>query len=275
MAEEYDSDGMPVEGSEAPLPAGGSGMVMGLKIFAIISGVLALLMVYLMTVGRIASEDTEVMGLDGETLVTLGLVMGVVGLVFGAISVFIGPRRISKSRSVPPLNSLMLGIGILSMLIAGMLAVFDDHRYAEVTNLTIEGVIYILLYAWFILWFLELASTSMRYAVVDDYIRKHGIGGFSLAPVLGTYFVWFFLLMTVIFMWSAAVVVLTPSFLVEVTRSYGYEQLADSVMFNSVYSVAISMAVWFTIIGLIVTVVYSFVKDTKTEVIKTETEDEF
>ncbi len=252
-----------------PVAVGGSGLVMLLKILTIVMGVLAVVFIYLMTIGRAETDDT-VMGLSTSGLLGIAMAMGAVGMVFGAISVFIGPRKLAQSSAIPPLNALMLGIGTLCLLIGGMFSVMNDGRYAEVTNLGISNLLYILLYAWFMVMFVELGSTSMRYSVVDDYIRKHGITDFSLSPVIGTYFMWFGILMVVIFAWSAAVVVLTPSFLVEVMRNGGNEQLADSVMFNSVYSVAISMAIWFTVMGLILTGVYSFVSDKETEVVEPE-----
>ena len=88
----------PPPGAAPPVqPTAGSGLVTALKILTIIMGVLAVVFIFLMTRGRAESDDT-VMGLNNQNLLMISLVMGAVGMVFGAIGVFAGWPRAPSSR---------------------------------------------------------------------------------------------------------------------------------------------------------------------------------
>ena len=85
-------DGAPLGGGPAQPPpqTGGSGVVAGLKVFAIIAGVLTWIMLFFMTLGRLPSNEEAFVGLSEDMVVNIGLVMGIVGLVFGSLGIFIG-----------------------------------------------------------------------------------------------------------------------------------------------------------------------------------------
>lgn len=252
--------GTPTTAQGAPTapsrPAGTSGSVYLLRAMASIMVILAFLIYFAL----IADPDASTW--------LMGLILLIAGLGIGVVGVWIGNIKLFKKREDITLNLIFLLISII-LLVAG--AVLSGSLIDTGKSIPISDLIFVLLYGFFMLSYIELSHASFRFTNIDDYSRTHELKGFSVGGVVNNYFFWYGLLMGIIIIVTFLILATHYGLLLAITETN--EVFGSSIELNSIYIFAIAVALWFIPLGIFASVIFgegSLIKSTRTIFIKSE-----
>ena len=145
----------------------------------------------------------------------------------------------------------LYALGIISTLIGVTMIGFNNTNLLDLGELTIGHWLFLFLFAMSFFFMLELYNGAHRFNDIVKYAKKRATGEFSLTPVINSYYIMGFILMDII--GAGVFLVLLINFFVRWITPYVSEQLANSVMMNSVYSLVFIVAgifipVWIVLI---------------------------
>lgn len=141
--------------------------------------------------------------------------------------------------------------GIISMLIGVTMIGFNNHVLLDLGELSVIHWLLLFLFAMSFFFMLELYNGAHRFNDIVKYAKKRAQGEFSLTPVINSYYIMGFILMDII--GAGVFLVLLINFFVRWITPYISDQMASSIMMNSVYSLvgivaAIFIPVWIVLI---------------------------
>jgi hypothetical protein len=198
----------------------------------------------------------------------IGLILFVVALGLGVAGIWIGNVKLSKKMERVTLNMVFLIISII-FLVAG--AVFTGSVIDTGHSIPVSDLIFVLLFGFFALSYIELSHACYRFAEIDNYAGTHELKGFSVSNVVNNYFMWYGLLMGVILVISFLILATHYGLLLAIQATN--EVFGSSIELNSIYIFAIAVAVWFIPLGIFSSIVFgegSLIKSTRTILIKSE-----
>ncbi len=114
----------------------------------------------------------------------------------------------------------------------------------------------VLIFAVFVVCYIELAHASIRFSQIDDYATSHNLKDFNVGSVVTNYFIWFGILIAVITLFSLFVLIL--QIIISGAIQDAAPQFRYSLEYNSIYSILISIALVFVPIGIILSFVYGY-----------------
>jgi hypothetical protein len=228
----------------------------------LIRGLASVMLILTFLLYVILIADTE------SSNATIGLLLSIVGLALGFVGIWMGNVRFSKKLENMPGNMIFLGISLI-FLIAG--AVVYGSKINTGSEIALADIVWVLLYGFFMLTYIELSHASLRFTDIDNYTRTHELKGFNVSGVVNNYFIWFGILMGVII--TIAFLILATHYGLLIAIKATNEVFGSSVELNSIYIFAISVAIWFIPLGIFAAIIFgegSLIKSTKTILIKTE-----
>jgi hypothetical protein len=246
----------PAEKKTEPMIRLGSQSVIGVKIGAAISGVMILLF-YLIFLINFDSPFW-----------LLGIILGAIGLVFGIMGVFLGNIKVSKRRkNFPTMNVIFIVLSIILLFAMPVFGSWEDPNTLGSGMKNIAYMAFILAFTIAFLVYIELCHASLRFSDIDDYATSHNLKEFSVGSVITNYAIWASILLVVIFLITLAVlmfhILLSP--LIESAAP----PLGNSIEYNSIYSILISIGIIFVPIGIILTFIFgTFFKSRRSIVVK-------
>lgn len=137
----------------------------------------------------------------------------------------------------------LYALGIISMLIGVTMIGFNNNTLLDLGELNIGHWLFLFLFAMSFFFMLELYNGAHRFNDIVKYAKKRASGEFSLTPVINSYYIMGFILMDII--GAGVFLVLLINFFVRWITPFLSEQMANSVMMNSVYSLVFIVAAIF------------------------------
>jgi hypothetical protein len=134
-------------------------------------------------------------------------------------------------------------VGIISTIIGISMVGFNNNALLDIEELTWGGWEIMYLFAMSFLFMLELHNGAHRFNDIIKYAKEKASGEFSLTPVINSYYIMGFILMVIIGFGFQLVLVI--NFFFRWITPYLSEQMANSMMMNSVYSVVFTLALIF------------------------------
>jgi hypothetical protein len=127
----------------------------------------------------------------------------------------------------------------------------------------------VLVFAIFFFLYIELSHASIRFSEIDDYATTHNIHDFSVGSVITNYSMWLGILGVIIFLFSALVLLLQlllSGWIQSAAPAFG-----NSLEYNSIFSIIISIALIFVPIGIVITFIFgSFFKSRRRIIVKSK-----
>jgi len=249
-------------------PSMGTMGVIGVRIAASIMAVLALIFL------AVFIANTE--GTDPDMSI-FTWVFGGIAVGLGVVGCWIKGIRISTKKFIPPLNILLVMIGGVFFFIAPIFGLWGDGTYAAVSELSNGEMLSIVLYAFFVLSFIEFGHASYRFGEISEYAHKQRLTDFSVDSVIGSYFIWYPILMGAIILVSFVILRLNTWVLIPLMERSA-PAFAESIEITSVYGMAISMALILVPIGIILVFVFgegSLIGSSKTVLVKSQKDDDY
>jgi hypothetical protein len=133
--------------------------------------------------------------------------------------------------------------GIISTLIGVTAVGFNNKVLLDLEELNWGNWEILYLFAMSYLFMLELHNGAHRFNDIIKYAKDRATGEFTLTPVINSYYVMGFILMVII--GFGVQLMLVINFFFRWISPYLSEQMANSVMMNSVYSVVFTIALIF------------------------------
>lgn len=185
-------------------------------------------------------------------------------LLFASNFLTVSPIKILNWMSLDMVGLLYTG-GLISMLSGIAYIGFNNTALLWIDKLTVFDWAMLFLFAMSFLFMLELNDGAHRFNEIIRYAKKRATGEFSLTPVINNYYIMGFILMLIIGV--SILVVLILNFFLRWVSDFLSEQLASSVMVNSIYSVVFTIAIVFIPlwIVLILWTEYKVRKETREE----------
>ena len=146
-------------------------------------------------------------------------------------------------------------IGIISTVLGVTSVGFNNTELLDVEELSLGKWFILFLFSMSYLLFLEMNHGAHRFNEIITYARKKAVGEFNLTPVINNYYILGFILMIIVGV--CVIVVLAINLFIRWIMPFINEQLANSIMMNTVYSVVFTMALVFIPLGLILLVFFS------------------
>jgi hypothetical protein len=238
----------------------GSQAVIGVKIGAAILGILVLVW-YIIFLSYTDSPFWMV-----------GIIVGVVGLGLGIAGIFIGNIQITKKRrNIPTLNIIFIILSIIFLFAMPILSSWEDPRTIGEELWQFDLMLKVLVFAVFVLCYIELVHASLRFSEINEYATSHNIKEFNVNSVIGNYFMWFAILIAIV----AAITLLV--LLLQIFLSGAIQDAAPqfgfSLEYNSIYSILISIAMVFIPIGIILSFVFGFFFKSRRAIVVKSKED--
>ena len=238
----------------------GSQAVIGVKIGAAILGILVLVW-YIIFLSYTDSPYWMV-----------GIIVGVVGLGLGIAGIFIGNIQIiKKRRNIPTLNIIFIILSVIFLFAMPILSSWEDPRTIGEELWQFDLMLKVLVFAVFVLCYIELIHASLRFSEIDEYATSHNIKEFNVNSVIGNYFMWFAILIAIV----AAITLLV--LLLQIFLSGAIQDAAPqfgfSLEYNSIYSILISIAIIFVPIGIILSFVFGFFFKSRRAIVVKSKED--
>ena len=131
-------------------------------------------------------------------------------------------------------------LGMLSILIGITVVGFNNKVLLDLEELTWFQWEILYVFAMSFLFMMELHNGAHRFNDIIKYAKERATGEFSLTPVINSYYIMGFILMVII--GFGVQLILVINFFIRWITPYLSEQLANSVMMNSVYSVVFTVA---------------------------------
>ncbi|WP_455392377.1 hypothetical protein [[Eubacterium] cellulosolvens] len=244
-----------------PAPEGsgirlGSQAVIGVKVAAAVFGVLILVFYLLL----LANTDSP--------YYLIGIVFGVIGLAIGIAGIFIGNIKISKRKNIPTLNIILI---IISFIFLFGMPVLGSWGASREDLWDVFKMFMVLIFGVFFLCYIELCHASLRFSEIDEYAVSHNIRDFSVNAVIGNYFMWFGILIAIITLLSALVLML--QILLAPIIEGAAPALGNSLEYNSIISILISVAIIFIPIGIVLAFVFGFFFKSQRSIVVKSRED--
>jgi hypothetical protein len=155
---------------------------------------------------------------------------------------FLTSLKIMNWMSMDMATTLYAG-GIIAMLIGITIVGFNNNALLDLSELNLLDWFFLFGFAMSFFFMLELYNGAHRFNDIVKYAKKRASGEFSLTPVINSYYIMGFILMDII--GAGVFLVLLINFFVRWSVPYISEQLANSVMMNSVYSIVFIIAIVF------------------------------
>ena len=133
--------------------------------------------------------------------------------------------------------------GIISTLIGVTMVGFNNRALLSIDELTLGDWEIMYVFAMSYLFMMELHNGAHRFNDIIKYAKERATGEFSLTPVINNYYIMGFILMVII--GFGVQLVLVINFFIRWISPFISEQMANSVMMNSVYSVVYTIAIIF------------------------------
>ncbi len=163
-------------------------------------------------------------------------------LLFASNFLTISPIKVLNWMSLDMVGLLYTG-GLISMLIGITYIGFNNTTLLWIDKLNVADWAWLFLFSISFLFMLELNDGAHRFNEIIRYAKKRATGEFSLTPVINNYYIMGFILMLIIGV--SILVVLILNFFLRWVSDFLSEQLAASVMVNSIYSVVFTIALVF------------------------------
>jgi hypothetical protein len=134
-------------------------------------------------------------------------------------------------------------LGMLSILVGITFVGFNNTKLLDIGELSWGQWELLYLFAMSFLFMLELHNGAHRFNDIIKYAKERATGEFSLTPVINSYYIMGFILMVII--GFGVQLMLVINFFFRWISPYLSEQMANSIMMNSVYSVVFTLALIF------------------------------
>lgn len=155
-----------------------------------------------------------------------------------------------------PVNTLLQVSGIISLL-AGVIHIgFSNRDLIFIDDVSLGTWIILAVFAISFMLFMELNHAAQRFNEIIHYAKKKAHGEFSLTPVINNYYIMGFILMLIVF--GSSIVLLVVNYFVRLLTPFFNEQLGDSVMLNSVYSLYMTSMVLIVPLVILMVLYFSF-----------------
>jgi len=132
------------------------------------------------------------------------------------------------------MNTFLLVAGIGATLASIIHMGFSNSELIFIDKLSFVDWLLVAVFAFNYLLFIELNHAAHRFNEIISYAKKKAVGEFSLTPVINNYYIMGFILMVIILV--AFLVLLVVNYFLRWVAPVFNEQLAESLMMNSVYS---------------------------------------
>ncbi len=259
----------PSENIEAPTPPMaqqqrstinlGSQSVIGIKVAGAVLGIIVLIY-YVLLVSYFESP-----------LWVIGIIFGGIGIGIGIAGIFIGNLKISNKRYMPTLNIMLIIISIIFLFIMPIFGNWEDPNTLG-SNLWNPVTMFLyLLYAIFMVCYIELAHASIRFSQIDDYSSSHSLQDFNVNSVVNNYYMWFGILIAIVFIVSLVVLMLQlilAGIIQDTSPQFGF-----SLEYNSIFSILYSIAIVFVPIGIILTFIFNYLVKSRRKIVVKGRED--
>jgi len=208
-------------------------------------------------------DSSDMAKLFGLIFLGIGEILGLVG-IWGSLPFDI--IELSKLDIVPSLNNLFVLGTILFFILSAIVGVWGSNMYTDVGELGDIEILKVALFSFFMVGFLELSTTSNHLYSVKKFAKKNNLKkeNLNLNLLSGKYLIWFFVLFSLIFIYSWFVLDLQNVIIKMMGEGYKINpfeieglshQFANSLILNSIYGVALAMAIVFipfiVLVGLI------------------------
>lgn len=147
------------------------------------------------------------------------------------------------------LRATLYATGIISIVIAVTMVGFNNKTLLDIDELTAGKWEIMYLFAMSFLFMMELHNGAHRFNEIINYAKERASGDFSLTPVINNYYIMGFILMIII--GFGVQLMLVINFFFRWIAPYLSEQMANSIMMNSVYSVVFTLAIVFIPIWIV------------------------
>ena len=223
-----------------------------LQIFGTVSLAVAGVLLYLIINGSDSSATAKLMGF---IFLGIAVILGLVGL-WGSLPFDI--IELSKLEIVPTLNNIFVMGAILCFVLSCITGVWNSRMYTDVGKLESTKLLLVLVFSFTLVAFQELASTSNHLYTVKKFAKRNNLkkDNLNLNVLSGKYLLWFAVLFSIIFVYSWFIIDLQNVIIKMMGDGYTIalpggtatieglsHQFANSLILNSIYGVALSMAI--------------------------------
>jgi len=211
-----------------------------------------------------AGETSQTLQLVGFIFLGIAVIVGLVGL-WGSLPFEI--IELSELEIVPSLNNLMVMATVLFFILASIVGIWGSRMYTDVGKLGSWDLFAVLIFSFCVVTYLELASTSNHFYSVKKFAKKHNLKkeNLNINMLSGKYLVWFFVLFSIVFVYSwfvldlqnVIIAMMGDGYVISPTSIGGLShQFANSLILNSIYGVALSMAIVFIPFTILILLIF-------------------
>jgi len=155
-----------------------------------------------------------------------------------------------------PINSTLYVLGVISTLIGITHIGFNSPELLNIDEISFWTWVWLFLFGMSYLLFMELNHGAHSFNEIVTYAKKQSVGDFSLTPVINNYYYMGAILMVII--GATTLLVLIINWFLSIIMPYISEQMADSIMVNSVYHVVFTVAAIFIPLSIILILFFEF-----------------
>jgi hypothetical protein len=131
-----------------------------------------------------------------------------------------------------------------------------NHAILNIDNYSFWKWIWLFCFGMCYFLFLELNHGAHSFNEIVQYAKKQSVGDFSLTPVINNYYIMGFILMVII--GGATLVVLLINWFVRWVMPFFSEQMANSLMGTSAYSVVFTLAAIFIPLSIVLILFFEY-----------------
>jgi hypothetical protein len=155
-----------------------------------------------------------------------------------------------------PMNTFFLVAGIGATLASVLHMGFSNSDLMFIDKLSFMDWLLIAVFAFSYLLFIELNHAAHRFNEIISYAKKKAVGEFSLTPVINNYYIMGFILMVIVLV--AFITLLVVNFFLRWVAPFFNENVADSVMMNTVYSLFLTSMVLLIPLFIVMILFFSY-----------------
>jgi hypothetical protein len=212
----------------APRRVSIGGDVILIRIIALVYGMLAFIC-FLILIVDISNIGFAIVQLIGIGILFTGVCVGIISVWFTTVDF--------ENEKIPSPSSIMIIISVALSMTGIIMGMWGDGRFMDTGEMNWLRLIFVGVVGIFFLAFIEVSHSSKHFTSIAKYAAEHSLTEFSVRPVIINYLMMSslkFLLITLI-----SVAVLLSDRLLKYIVGIINPQFAESIMLNSVYSLAI------------------------------------
>ena len=155
-----------------------------------------------------------------------------------------------------PINSFLYAMAAISTLLGVTHIGFNNPALLNIDEISFVTWIFLFLFGMSYLLFLELNHGAHSFNEIVAYAKKQSVGDFSLTPVINNYYYMGAILMVII--GATTLLVLIINWFLSILMPVISEQMANSIMVNSVYHVVFTVAAIFVPLMIVLILFFEY-----------------